>query len=90
MIFDVKSVNITASLNKQQLINELTMSCWQFSFGNISEKTAYPKTEIYAKCKIQFLIPAFPQLLKQLVKTTKNSKHTKAQSTIKGNTRTSS
>jgi hypothetical protein len=52
------------------------------------------KTEMYAKCnKIQFLLPAFPHRLKQLVKTTKNSQHTKAQSTlnrVKGNTSTSS
>jgi hypothetical protein len=37
-MFDVKNVYITTYWNKQQLINELTMSCWQFSFGNISEK----------------------------------------------------
>jgi hypothetical protein len=81
-MFDVRSVYMTASLNKQQLMNELTMRCWQFRFGNISEKTVYLKTEVYAKCKIQFLIPAFPQPLKQLAKAqstqnkVKRKKHT--------------
>ena len=70
--------------------NELpTIQFWYY----LGKKTVYLKTDMYAKCKIQFFIPAFPHLLKQLVKTTRNSKHTKAQSTlnrVKGNTRTSS
>ena len=52
-MFDVKNVYITAYWNKQQLINELTMSCWQFSFGNISGKKVISEdTQIAKELKI--------------------------------------
>jgi hypothetical protein len=47
---------------------------WQIGDDDDDDDDDDMKTEMYAKCnKIQFLIPAFPHRLKQLVKNTRNS-----------------